>query len=102
MSAPQRFGRWFWVGLALALVVAGVLSYFASGSPDGLESVAEKHGFASAAEHDSSRLLTDYQIAGIEVAPLSGGLAGVIGVLVVLALALGLVVTLRRVLGRSK
>ena len=27
MSAPQRFGRWFWVGLALALVVAAVIVY---------------------------------------------------------------------------
>lgn len=72
-------------GLVVALLLAGVVSFYASASPDGLERVAEGLGFAgTAGEHASSGSpLADYGVAGIEGARLSGGLAGVIGVVVV-------------------
>lgn len=92
-------GRLQWlVGLAVALVCAGVLSFHASGSPDGLEYVAGQLGFAdSAAGHAAaSSPLADYQVAGVEDARLAGGLAGVAGTLVVLAASTGLALLLRR------
>lgn len=102
MSAPGgpeagRRGRRFWLaGLAVALLCAGVLSGFASASPDGLERVAERLGFASAAREPLvAGPLAGYQVAGADGA-LSGGLAGVIGTLVVLAVGLLLGRLLRR------
>jgi hypothetical protein len=85
------------VGLLVSVVVAGVLSVFASGHPDGLEYVAGRLGFAdAAAEHASADSpLADYAVRGVE-GPLSGGLAGVLGVLVVGLVAFGLTALLRR------
>lgn len=85
-AAPRR-NRVLWLaGLAVALLCAGVLSYFASASPDGLERVAEHLGFAQTATHHASAdgPLADYQVKSIDHPWLSGGLAGVIGALVVL------------------
>lgn len=86
------------VGVLVALLLAGVASYYASGSPDGLERVAEDVGFARAAtEHDAKNSpMADYSTKGIDNARLSGGLAGVVGSLVVLALAGGLTFAVRR------
>ena len=73
-------------GLLLALLVAGVASYYASGSPDGLNRVAGDLGFASAEEASRAGTgpLAGYEVAGLDHARSSGGLAGVIGCLVVL------------------
>ncbi len=90
----MKRGLWVLVGIGIAvsLLAAGVLSFYASGDPDGLERVAEDHGFAGqAADSANSGLPTaDYGIAGIENARLSGGLAGVLGVVVVIVVAFGL------------
>jgi cobalt/nickel transport protein len=91
--------RTVWVvGLVVALLVAGVASFYASSNPDGLEYVAEQTGFLdSAQEHDASGSpLADYQTRGVDDDRLSGGLAGVLGSLVVLALAGGLFWVIRR------
>ena len=74
-------------GLVVALLVAGVASYYASGSPDGLNRVAGDLGFASAeqASDASSGPLAGYEVAGLDHARGSCGLAGVLGCLVVLA-----------------
>ncbi|MGY1609113.1 MULTISPECIES: PDGLE domain-containing protein [unclassified Geodermatophilus] len=95
--------RAFWLaGLLLTLLVAGVLSSYASASPDGLEWAAGESGFADTAR-DSAAVgspLADYGVAGVDDARVSGGLAGVVGVAVTLALAGGLALLLRR-RGRS-
>ena len=68
------------IGGGVALVLAGVVSFFASSSPDGLEHVAGEKGFlATAREHLLGNLpLADYgEVGGIPV-----GLAGILGVLV--------------------
>lgn len=84
--------RWWAVGLLVALLVAGVASYYASTHPDGLEYVAEQTGFLDSAEDSAAAdgPLADYQARGVEDARLSGGLAGVLGTLVVLGGAGGL------------
>ena len=91
--------RWVAVGIAVvALLLAGVVSYYASANPDGLEYVAGKTGFLdSASEHGAADgPLADYGTKGVDNARLSGGLAGVIGTVVVLVLAGGLALVVRR------
>lgn len=69
-------------GLGASLLLAGVVSFYASASPDGLEKVAADKGFdAKAEEHDAAGSpLADYGVEGVDDDRLSGGLAGVIGV----------------------
>ncbi len=98
MSAPRRT-RGLWIaGLLVALLVAGVGSWYASGSPDGLEWAAEQTGFADTAEDSAvaGSPLADYAVEGVEHERLSGGLAGVVGVAVTLLLAGGLTLLVRR------
>ena len=89
------------VGLAVllvALLLAGVVSHYASDSPDGLERVAEDQGFAQTEEtHPSADgALAGYDTTAVRDERVSGGVAGVAGVLVVLILAGGLTFVLRR------
>ena len=91
--------RGLWTaGLLLALLIAGVGSWYASSSPDGLEATAAEQGFADTARDSASAdsPLADYALAGVDDGRLSGGLAGVIGVVLVLALAGGLTLLVRR------
>jgi hypothetical protein len=84
-------------GLAVTLVLAGVASFYASGHPDGLTFVAERLGFIQTQQHPSSTSpLAGYATKGISDARLSGGVAGVVGVLLVGLLGGGLFALLRR------
>jgi hypothetical protein len=85
-------------GLLVTLLLAGVLSFYASGHPDGLEFVAEKAGFSQTAQdHASSGTpFADYTTKGVADERLSGGLAGVVGVIAVGLLGGGLAWGLRR------
>ncbi len=85
-------------GIVLALLIAGVASFYASSNPDGLEYVAEQVGFAETAEDSAAKdsPFADYGTRGVENERLSGGLAGVVGALVVLLLAGGLTLAVRR------
>ncbi len=78
-------------GLGISLVVAGVLSTVASTHPDGLEYVAGRLGFSGTAVQPASAdgPLAGYRFPGVG-GLLSGGLAGVVGVVVVAVLAFGL------------
>ena len=80
------------VGLAVSLVVAGVVSYYASSEPDGLNKVAADHGLDSGAVDSATAGLptADYAIAGIASERISGGLAGILGVAVVGLIGFGL------------
>jgi cobalt/nickel transport protein len=77
------------VGVLVSLVLAGFVSFYASSSPDGLERVAGEEGFLDSGREPASAgsPFADYATRGIEDGRLSGGLAGVVGVLVVGALA---------------
>jgi hypothetical protein len=85
-------------GLLVALLLAGVVSFYASRSPDGLNRVAEDKGFSDTqTEHASDGSpLAGYGTAGVADQRLSRGLAGVVGCVVVLALAGGLTYVVRR------
>lgn len=80
------------VGLAVSLVIAGFVSYYASSEPDGLEKVAGDQGFIDAAQDSANAALptADYGIAGVESERLSVGLAGILGVVVIAVVAFGL------------
>lgn len=85
-------------GLFVALLLAGVASYYASSHPDGLEHVAEQTGFGHTAEDSPAAggPMADYKVSGVENGRLAVGLAGVAGVLVTLALAGALGYAVRR------
>lgn len=86
------------VGLLVALVIAGFGSYYASSRPDGLNRVAQQHGF-SAQEQESATAdspLAGYSTDGVHDQRLSVGLAGVAGCAVVLLVGGGLFWLLRR------
>ena len=86
-------------GLLVALLLAGVVSCYASGSPDGLEKVAERQGLRLARREDHALAdspLADYGAKGVDDERLSGGLAGVAGVGVTLLVGGGLFLLIRR------
>jgi hypothetical protein len=85
-------------GLVIALFVAGAVSHYASVSPDGLTRVAGDLGFTSAEKVSDGSPLAGYEVAGVDHSRLSGGLAGVLGCLVVLGLS-SLLLRLRRSTG---
>ena len=85
------------VGAALSLMIAGILSGVASASPDGLQQVAQTLGFADSERESatSGSPLADYS-APLGNGRLSGGLAGVLGVVVVALVMAALLAWLRR------
>jgi hypothetical protein len=91
--------KWVILGVGVAaLLLAGIVSYYASSSPDGLTKVSQDKGFANT---EKTHRTADSPLAGsatkdVDNERLSGGLAGVIGVGVVLVLASGLVYVVRR------
>ncbi|MEU3689538.1 energy-coupling factor ABC transporter permease [Streptomyces narbonensis] len=98
-GSPAGSPRKLWIGgVVTALVLAGFVSFYASASPDGLEKVAADKGIdAKVEEHAAAGSpLADYGIKDVADARLSGGLAGVIGVGVTLAVGTGAFWVVRR------
>jgi cobalt/nickel transport protein len=103
---------WFILGgLLVALLLAGVVSNFASSSPDGLDSASTKGctvnaegeitgGDCMARNAEDHELndspLADYGIRGIDNPYLATGLAGILGVLLTFAVGGGLFWLARR------
>ena len=90
-----------WVALGIlvaALVLAGIVSYYASSSPDGLTKVSQDKGFASTETDHGTKdsPLAGYAAKDVGNDRLATGIAGVVGVLVVGALGTGLVYVVRR------
>jgi len=85
-------------GLIVAVLVAGVASFYASSHPDGLEYVAEKTGFLDSAEDSPTgeSPFADYSTKGVEDDRVGGGIAGIVGAVLTLLLAGGLFWALRR------
>ncbi|MBZ5732957.1 hypothetical protein K8Z61_00455 [Nocardioides sp. TRM66260-LWL] len=89
MSARRASTRRVLLGVLLvSLVLAGVVSRWADSAPDGLSRVAQDLGFEGAA--------TPHVSDGSPFAGYAGPWAGVVGVLVVLAIAGGATWLLRR------
>jgi hypothetical protein len=85
---------WWLTGLGIALLLTA-LSPLASPKPTGLERVAEEQGFIERALEPAFSLMPDYVFPGITDERLATVVAGLIGVLVVFALAYGLALALR-------
>ncbi|RKN49504.1 PDGLE domain-containing protein [Micromonospora endolithica] len=97
-------------GLLVALLLAGVVSNFASAHPDGLDSSLREGCTFDAEdnitggscpaqqekEHEVGGPLADYGIAGVDNEFLSTGLSGVLGVLLTFAVAGGAFWLVRR------
>ncbi|MFC1541804.1 PDGLE domain-containing protein [Candidatus Latescibacterota bacterium] len=73
--------------LAISLAIAGVLSWYASSHPDGLERIAEKLNFIKSAKDSPYEVMPDYTVPGVH-GFLSNGLSGIIGVLVTFGLVI--------------
>lgn len=93
-----RDRRFYAVVLLLALLVAGGASYYASNHPDGLNFVAQKAGFIDQEKTSavSRGPFAGYETKGVHDQRLSGGIAGVVGCLMVLGIGGGLFWALRR------
>jgi PDGLE domain len=96
--ARLGFGAFVVAGLAVALVLAFLVSPSASGDPDGLDKVASDTGFAAT---ETDHALDDaptagYEVRGVDNHRTSTGLAGVIGVTVTFAVAGGIMLVVRR------
>jgi hypothetical protein len=90
--------RYWWVaGLAIAGIVAVLASAFASGDPDGLDSVAIEQGFEEAGRQPGFEILPDYTIPGLDGTQ-STIVAGIVGI----AIVFGLVLLLGRLLARRR
>jgi cobalt/nickel transport protein len=87
----MKMSRFLVLGLLVSVLLAGVVSFYASSSPDGLEKAAEDVGFIDEATDSAvaDSPLADYGISGVEDDRLSVGLAGVLGVLVMVVVAGG-------------
>ena len=88
-SGPQvRWGEFALYGLLAAMGLALFVAPLACPWPDGLESVAEKLGFAPAATQPTlPALAPDYAFPGVRSASLATALGGAVGCAIVFALA---------------
>ena len=87
-SSARRTWTFVVIGLLVCLVIAGGVSFFASSAPDGLEKVAEDTGFIDSAQDNpnAEMALADYgDVGGIPV-----GVAGIIGVIIMIVVSFGL------------
>ena len=75
--------KFYVAGFIASLFLAGVVSFYASSHPDGLEKVAQDVGFIDAAKDHTNAdgRLADYGVKGIDNERASVGVAGVIGVI---------------------
>jgi hypothetical protein len=70
--------------LGIIAIVVVAAAFFASGNPDGLERVAEDSGFIDAGRDNPFSIIGDYVFPGMD-GPMATVVAGLIGVVVVLA-----------------
>lgn len=87
------------LALALAVGLGTAVSPFASPHPDGLEKVADDHGFLATAQTNAIQEdapIADYAFPGIADERLATGVAGFVGTLGIFAIGMGLAWLLRR------
>ncbi len=99
MAAGRRHGRLLLaLGVGISLLLAGLVSFYASSAPDGLNKVASDLGFDLHAQASATAgsPLADYQAAWVSDERVAVGLAGIVGILVTGALAFTLFLWLGR------
>lgn len=75
------------IGGSLIALVLVVLSPLASSHPDGLEWVAEEHGFIETAKAAFYNIIPDYAVPGISDPALTTIAAGILGIVIVFGVA---------------
>ncbi|GIH66107.1 MULTISPECIES: energy-coupling factor ABC transporter permease [Microbispora] len=85
-------------GALVAVLLAGVVSFYASSAPDGLEKVAADKGLSAQEKPHAVEdgPLAGYSVKGVENQRLSGGLAGVAGVALTVVAGGGVFYVIRR------
>ena len=83
-------GRAVWLGGLIVALALAAASPLASANPDGLEWVAQQQGFFNRAQAPSYQIIPDYALPGVSDAALATILAGIVGVLIVLGVALAI------------
>lgn len=106
-SSETRYSTFILIGLGAALIIAAIISPFASSAPDGLERVAEDLGFTEAADPEapaqklpSASVFEGYALRGVP-AQVATPIAGVVGVLATFGVAWGMGKLLVRKSGSS-
>jgi cobalt/nickel transport protein len=89
----RRLDAFIWIGLGVSLLLALLLSPFASSSPDGLEKVAETKGFSEKGE--GSKVwkyapFSEYAIPWVKNERVSIALSGLVGTLAIFFIATGI------------
>ncbi len=100
----RRLTGLIWIGLGICLLLALFLSPFASSKPDGLEKVAETHGFAGKGEAPKlwdRAPFRNYSFPGIKNEKVSTAVSGFLGTLAIFFLALGIAKLVKRPTGQT-
>ena len=88
----MELNKFYVIGLVIALVICVLSPFLASGNPDGLEASAEVLNPSSLeSEPLLSVIMPDYTFEGMEDNPLAGVVSLLIGAVVTVALAGGVV-----------
>jgi hypothetical protein len=80
--------KW-WHGALLVAVLVALISPLASGSPDGLERVAEDKGFIGGAADAPYSVIADYVFPGVANEAVATILAGLTGTILLFGLTYG-------------
>jgi cobalt/nickel transport protein len=73
--------------LIISFIIAGIVSWFASPAPDGLEKVASDKGFIEKVVEPAYKIFPDYTIPGLNKF-LSNCVAGIMGTIVTFLLVI--------------
>ncbi|HDD54810.1 MAG TPA: cobalamin biosynthesis protein CbiM [Chloroflexi bacterium] len=95
-KTTREGGRGWIVGSVLVTLAAVLISPLASGSPDGLERVAENLGFLGSGQDAPYQILPDYTIPFLGETAVSTILAGVVGAVILMGLLILVGRNLRR------